>query len=275
MLYNEAMPIIFVDEYGTAWNKNRQAYNDARDIFAIIGVYFADRQAYSLAEQSFFELKNKFFFSKNVIAHDQKMRKGKHPFYAFRDASKKSAFYREFAQRAAQWDYDVFLAIIDQPAHFGKYVVSPENPYRIALQFMLERFEINKKMSAPNSIDLILESRGENFDQTLTCVIANRCRLYSSFPYQPPIYHSFFFKKNDGVAGLEIADLLLASAWRVEYNANIIKISEKRTGIGMKSSPSMTKVEAFDSVVYDLAVKPKYLKPIRKTLGQVHLKFFP
>jgi hypothetical protein len=269
------MPVIFVDEYGTAWDSNKKANNNARDIFAIIGVYFADRDAYSLAEKSFFELKNKFFFSKNVVAHDQKMRKGKHPFYAFRDTSKKSAFYHEFAQRAAQWNYDVFLAIIDQPAHFGKYVASPVNPYRIALQFMLERFELNKQIFAPNSVDLILESRGENFDQTLACVIANRCRLPSSFSYQPPIYHSFFFKKDDGVAGLEIADLLLASAWRVEYNAKIGTISANRAGIGMLAPLSTVKVQAFDSVVYDLAVKPKYLKPIGTTSGQVHLKFFP
>jgi hypothetical protein len=140
---------------------------------------------------------------------------------------------------------------------------------------MLERFEFNKQIFAPNSVDLILESRGENFDQTLTCVIANRCRLPSSFSYQPPIYHSFFFKKDDGVAGLEIADLLLASAWRVEYNANIGTISANRAGIGMLAPLSTVKVQAFDSVVYNLAVKPKYLKPIGTTSGQVHLKFFP
>jgi hypothetical protein len=140
---------------------------------------------------------------------------------------------------------------------------------------MLERFELNKQIFAPNSVDLILESRGENFDQTLTCVIANRCRLPSSFSYQPPIYHSFFFKKDDGVAGLEIADLLLASAWRVEYNANIRTISANRAGIGTLAPLSPVKVQAFDSVVYNLAVKPKYLKPIGTTSGQVHLKFFP
>ena len=265
------MPIIFVDEYGTPWKNNRKAYNDSRDIFAIIGVYFADRKNYSVAEQSFLDLKAQFFYSRNIVAHDQKMRKGNHPFYAFRHSGKRDDFYREFARRAANWNYEVFLAIIDQPAHFLRYT-SPRDPYKIALQFMLERFEYNKQIFAPSSIDLVLESRGEDFDSALTCVIANRCRLPSSFSYSPPTYHSFFFKKNDRVAGLEIADLLLASAWRVDYNANIGTISANRAHIGPLRPAN---AQPFDRDVYDLAVKPKYLRPFGPTFGQVHLKFFP
>ncbi|WP_448377437.1 DUF3800 domain-containing protein [Fervidobacterium sp.] len=265
------MPTIFVDEYGTPWKNGRRAYNDPRDIFAIIGVYFRDRKAYCAAEQSFLDLKDLFFYSRNVVAHDQKMRKGNHPFYAFRDSSKRDDFYREFAQRAANWDYEIFLAIIDQPNHFSKYI-SPSDPYRIALQFMLERFEYNKRIFAPNSIDLVLESRGKSFDSILTCVIANRCRLPSLFSYSPPNYHSFFFKKDDRVAGLEIADLLLASAWRMEYNANIGTILASRPHLGPLGP---AKVEPFDIDVYNLAVKPKYLKPFGVTSSPVHLKFFP
>jgi hypothetical protein len=86
------MPVIFVDEYGTAWDSNKKANNNARDIFAIIGVYFADRDAYSLAEKSFFELKNKFFSPKTLPRTTKKCGKESTLFTHFKMRARRALF---------------------------------------------------------------------------------------------------------------------------------------------------------------------------------------
>ncbi|UZX16816.1 DUF3800 domain-containing protein (plasmid) [Thermus sp. PS18] len=273
------MPVIFIDEYGTPKANNPQW--NPKDFFALVAVFFQEDD-YNVAEKDFLRLKRTHFYSERVVSHDQKMRKARHPFYGFRDPSRMSRFYLDFASLAQKWTYSVVLVIIDKVLTYGNV---SSNPYRPALQFLLERFDMTLSLSG--TIDVIIESRGEDFDSQLRCVFApqnsrHNCRMPSAIGYAlRGNYLPFFFKKDDLVAGLEIADLLLASAWRIEYNQNLSQFESKRIGRGLTppsgsagaSALQPASVEPFDNVIYANAVYPKYLRgPGGTSYG---LKLFP
>lgn len=276
----EVNNVIFIDEYGVPNGPNPSlsgTHQTQQNIFAIIGVYF-DSDSYQLAQRMFANLKKKHLYTDRIAAHDQDMRKGKYPFYGFTDPQKREEFYVDFANLVSYLEYKLVLAIIDKPLHYKTQTQrgqNPQNPYRLAMQFILEKFDMNIPL-ANSSVDVIIEARGEKFDQQLRCIFANTnkgCRIPSRYPIQGN-YRPFFFPKSAAIAGLEIADLLLSSAWRMELNNNLNYLSSKRANNGLPAL-NKVKVQNFDQHVFSMGVIPKYLKPIGQTQSNIAVKFFP
>ncbi len=240
--------LIFIDEYGASNS----------DFYALLGVYINGAHYLNSVVPALHDLRVKHLHAELAPLHDQEFRKGSYPYYAFSNIQRVlRPFYQDFVALLPGFNYKLVLAVIDQKGLKGKYV-NPIDAHKLALQFILEKFDINIISRLGGFSKVILEARGKQKDQQLRCIFAKKCLVGKS--YLQSTFEPFFYKKGHLVPGLELADLLLASAWRIEVH---------RRG-NQYPGNQMPKLSHYDQQVYNAGVGPKYLHPTRYAV-----KFFP
>lgn len=199
---------LFLDESGTSSLKN---IDPNFPVLVLTGLLISDAN-YTELKQKVNALKAKYFPGKQVVLYRRDMRKYERGFEIFFDDNVKRNFYADLNQILSDCNYMLISSGIDKKKHIEQYGKLADDPYEIALTFVLERvvFEANEK--GITNIAANIESRGKKEDR----IVANR---YNQILYRGSnkvaadrfqrLYSQEISRKrkDDNEIGIEIADL--------------------------------------------------------------------
>ena len=124
-----------MDESGDASLKN---INKEFPVFVLCGVLISDSEYIKLSEK-INNLKQNIFGSKGIIFHSTDIRKCDKGFAKLFDLNLKEKFYVELNSVLTNADFKIISVIINKEEHIKTYGKLAEEPYELALTFMLER----------------------------------------------------------------------------------------------------------------------------------------
>ena len=167
-------------------------------------------------ENGQFKEKGKYVKKVCFVSRQIRRRQGAFSKHYLSDAQYED-FLKELTELMAELDYIVIAASIDKEKLVSKYI-HPEQPYNLAMEFILERF--SRYLHTHNATGLIMmEARGKREDGALHQLFLefynNGTRFFGSRYIQKTITGGFYFntkwkkesKDLDTFYGLELADL--------------------------------------------------------------------
>lgn len=201
--------IIFIDESGDHSLNN---INSDFPIFVLLGMVI-DEENYKKLCNKINDFKLKYFNSTNIILHSRDIRKCEGVFSKLFDLKIKESFYDDLNSIISGSDFMLVASAILKQKHIAQYGKLADDPYEIALTFVLERvlYEFDSRKNN-QLIDVTIESRGKKEDQTLA-------KRYNELLYKGSGQVSsnrfiskynqeiLFKKKRENDVGLQIADL--------------------------------------------------------------------
>lgn len=196
--------IVYVDESG---DHGLDKIDPNSPVFALCAVLYRVVDYLGNDQPLLTELKFRLWNHDKVVFHSRDIRRRLPPFEACRDPVKNSLLLTEIAHFFNQSRATIIAAAIDKIAHKATYR-TPENPYFLALQFVMERVfgHTYRDLDPDQEIVFIFESRGANEDATLArwfADIAGGMNQWGSpFPFKAQ-----FASKLANMAGLQVADL--------------------------------------------------------------------
>lgn len=154
------------------------------------------------------EFKFRHFSHDQVILHEREIRKDSGDFSGLRDRARKAAFLDELTGLIASFDLTVVASAIRKDSLVGQCHY-PENPYKIALGFGLERVHrwLLKRAPAGGRTPVILERRGSREDDELELEFRRIC-AGGNYDGSTLHFEPRFVSKAANVPGLQIADLI-------------------------------------------------------------------
>ena len=205
------MKTLYLDEVG---DHNLGNYDRNFPIFLLCGCVI-DSNDLNDFTTNFNQLKQKYWESKNIneiIFVSRKIRKQENPFNILQNQDTRQAFYTDINNLVVSTNFQIISSIIDKPKHLNQYHLNAGNPYKLSLQFILERFFFILK-SCNDTGKIIIEARGKKEDKELNeffiYFINNGNDYFRGSELRQRITSDqlTFFKKKDNVAGLQLADL--------------------------------------------------------------------
>ena len=197
--------LVFVDESG---DHGLSSIDPAYPVFVLAFCIFRKSDYARHVLPAVTEFKFRQFSHDQVILHEREIRKDTGDFSALRDRARKAAFLGELTELVASFDLTIIASAIRKDRLIGLYRY-PENPYKIALGFGLERVHrwLLKKTSNRTRTPVILECRGAREDDELELEFRRICSggnyAGSTLQFEPR-----FVSKAANVPGLQIADLI-------------------------------------------------------------------
>lgn len=200
---------LFVDESG---DHSLNEINKDFPIFALLGMII-DNDSYQKLCDQINKFKLNYFKSTDVILHSRDIRKCEGPFSILFDLQVKQAFYNDFNTIVTNSNFMLISSAILKQKHIEQYGKLADDPYEIALTFVLERalFELDSR-EVEKKTNVIIESRGNKEDQTLAQRY-NELLYKGSGQVSPDRFITkynqeiAFKKKRENDIGLQIADL--------------------------------------------------------------------
>ena len=214
--------LLFLDESG---DHGLKTIDPNFPIFVLTGLLFSEDSYKDVCKQ-INEFKNKFFKTTAVNLHRRDMRKYERGFEILFDAEVKKRFYTDLNKILSEADYKIITSAINKEKHIATYGKLADDPYEIALTFVLERtvFEADGKTDASN-IHVTIEGRGKKEDAQLA-------RRYNGLLYrgsnqvEAARFVNIFDEeldvklKKDNICGLQLADLCAYPIARYVLNNN-------------------------------------------------------
>lgn len=190
--------IAFIDESGDHGMRN---IDPASPMFALTAAVYRE-QAYITDEiPSVAKSKFRFWNHEGAIFHAYGIKKKVGPFSICTDPAVQANLRQELCDLFRRSPTKIIAAVVDKQKHLAQYV-TPENPYYLAVRFVLERIY----MMTGKGTKIVFESRGKREDQ----IVADWCaRICAGENYGNNVFafEIAFAKKSWNVAGLQIADL--------------------------------------------------------------------
>ena len=185
-------------------------------IFVLVAMII-DQSSYEEAIPRFNALKERYFGSTEVILHEHDIRKHKGVFRVLRNPDLEQKFLGEINALIDELPFTLIASIIDKRKLLKKYRY-PDNPYALALEFVLERAHF--ALQPESEVPVILESRGRREDRELMQVF-NVIRSGNGLGGTELRHFRLIFKsKQDNELGLQIADLIARPIGRAYLNPN-------------------------------------------------------
>ena len=200
---------LFIDETGDHSLSN---IDENFPIFLIGGVLISEEE-YLLLQNKMNNFKVKFFNTTNIILHSRDIRKINPPFQVLFDLEVKKQFYEKLNQIIVNTDFTIIPVAIMKEEHIKRYGRTADNPYTIALSFLLERVIYDcDALGNCDEVEIIIEKRGKREDSELFSVyqkIMSRGTWYVRAERFTKLFSSICFKdKKDNDIGLQLSDLV-------------------------------------------------------------------
>lgn len=199
---------LFIDESG---DHGLKTIDPSFPTFALCGILmsFDTHKAFVL---SMYDLKNKFWNTKEVIFHSRDIRRCEKEFSILFNMDIKRDFYNGLSKIISETDYTILSAVINKSEYIKKYGKTG-NVYSIALNFILERavYFLDTK-SKVESLSIIVEKRGKIEDLELSKYY-NAVRSNGTGYVEPSRMSKYGFTmrfkaKSENINGLQLADLI-------------------------------------------------------------------
>jgi len=211
---------LFLDESGTSDLTN---IDPSFPVLALTGVLITD-DSYKELQTKITSLKQKYFPGKDVVLHRRDMRKYERGFEIFFDDNVKRNFYSDLNNILSEVDYMLISSVVDKKQHIEQYGKLADDPYEIALTFIMERTLFEADELHADSAHVFIESRGKREDR----IVSER---YNTILYRGSQTDSVRFQqlfdtelsmrhKIDNEAGIEVADLCAYPIARYVLNNN-------------------------------------------------------
>lgn len=156
--------VLFLDESG---DHGLKTIDPNFPVFVLTGLLFSE-QSYQNVCAQVDALKRKFFNSTGVVLHRRDMRKYERGFEILFDDDVKRRFYTALNAILQAADYTIVASVINKQKHIEQYGKLADDPYEIALTFVLERtlFEADDKLNV-EGVHVTIEGRGKKEDRRL------------------------------------------------------------------------------------------------------------
>lgn len=201
--------LLFIDESGDHSLTN---INPDFPVFALLGLII-DSGSYQKLCEEINTFKVKYFKTTDVILHSRDIRKCNGPFSILFDLKIKENFYNDLNLIISKANFLLVASAILKQKHIEQYGKLADDPYEIALTFVLERvlFEFDHRKSEQN-VDVIIESRGKKEDQILAQRFNELLYKGSSQVVSDRFVKKYteeikFKRKSENDIGLQLADL--------------------------------------------------------------------
>ena len=212
--------LLFLDESGTSSLKNIDPYFP---VLVLTGLLIS-KENYVVLEDKVNRLKRKYFSEKQVVFHRRDMRKYERGFEIFFNESIKRRFYSDLNNILSEVDFELISSAIDKKKYLATYGKLTNDPYQIALTFVLEQaiVAIDNKNTI---IQSCIESRGKKEDKIVQAqydkIIHRGSHDISATRFSSRFSSSLNLrKKSDMEIGIEIADLCAYPIARFVLNNN-------------------------------------------------------
>lgn len=238
--------IMFLDESGD--NNLRNIIHDY-PIFVLGGIIAEEQHYNRTIRPSVIQFKDNFFGS-GIILHTREIKRNIGRFSILKDSVTRKKFYQDINLLIDQENFYTIAGIIDKQQFVSRYI-DPYDPYRLLLEFLLERFFLFLQGNNARG-DVVVESRGAHLDTQIKVAFDNLLKkgnkyiknfaLYINTPLQ-------IEKKAPDNIGLQIADLVVTPIGRnflkkkpyiIEYSTiehKFLRNSGRYKGIGLKIFP--------------------------------------
>lgn len=245
---------VFIDESGEANIINP----DPRfNIFVLCGIIFSE-DSYTRFDNSFNEIKNKYFSSTNIVFHSSEMRKKTGVFKIFQDKDILQSFYNDIDKIFIHHEYTILACIVNKDEYKLQYP-KRNTAYEDALTFICERsIAFIGKGHKANTLHFCLEKRGQKKDIILkklyTQIIKYGTTYKSTNDFRVCHPNIFFRGKHQNINGLQFADLCAYPIARVHLTPDSFQPTYKlfenkiyknnkeiKDGYGLKYFPKKVK----------------------------------
>ncbi|MDQ0062398.1 DUF3800 domain-containing protein [Paenibacillus harenae] len=198
--------LVFLDESG---DHSMQHIDIQFPVFALAGIIFESNYYYNVANPIIDGLKYKYWGHRNIIFHSVDIRKQKDVFSILRQKEVRESFLDDMTGMMNALDYKIIASGIHKADHMRQYT-TPENPYNLTLEFIMERLFFYFKGS-PSKCLLIAESRDDADNRRLYQVFSRLMRNgngnVSAAEFQANITDLKFIPKVNNENGNQISDL--------------------------------------------------------------------
>ena len=213
---------LFIDESGTSSLKN---VDPNFPILVLTGLLISEKSYRDLVSD-IDTLKRKYFGEKQIVLHRRDMRKYENGFEIFFDDNTKRRFYNDLNKILSESNYTLISSAIDKNKHIEHYGKLANDPYQMALSFVLERAIMETDTSHNGArVEVYIESRGRREDKNIS-ERYNQLLYRGSYTISKQRFLNRFSedikirKKSDGIVGIEIADLCAYPIARYLLNSN-------------------------------------------------------
>lgn len=200
---------LFLDESGHHGMKKRgQQY----PILVLCGCFIEKNYYKSQFTKDFNHLKLKYFKTTDIIFHSRDIRKWQKRFKVLGNLKIRNNFYKDLDNFVANADFKIISTAILKDKFIEQYGPRADDPYELALTFILERAIFLSDNLGCKKIEIIAEARGKKEDAGLhtqhQLILAhgttyvNRKRLKNKFS------DIEFVKKKRNNLGIQLADLV-------------------------------------------------------------------
>lgn len=197
--------IIYADESG---DHNLSSVNPHYPLFVLVFCIINKNDYAKRIVPVFQEIKFDFFGHDMTIFHEHDIRKANSDFNILRSRDIRLEFMAKLTKIISTSPFTVVAAAIDKKKLVSQYT-NPNNPYKLALTFCLERsFSFLKDTGQENRTTyLVVESRGAKEDKNLELEFLRTCQGYNYFQ-RPLPFKLIFADKKVNSTGLQLSDLI-------------------------------------------------------------------
>lgn len=234
------MLVLFIDESG---DHNLDVIDPQYPLFVLGGCVIDLDYHDAIVKPRLCEFKKSLFDRDDFILHTADIARRRGIFSKLTDKAFREHFYEETNRLMDEVDYTIIASVIKKTEHLRRYGLAAIDPYMLCLRILVERFvlEIKNRGGAVSGL-IIAESRDETLDNELRLawmelrtsgtayITASEVRKYVS--------ELHIRNKNNNIAGLQIADLIVSPVGRFVLGKNpkqdwqIIKKKLRKNSVG-------------------------------------------
>lgn len=162
-------------------------------------------------------LKLKYWDHEGVNLHSRDIRKASGPFAIMQNTALRQPFMDDLSVLMRDLPYEAFIVGIHKQKLCDRYVRA-DNPYELALTFVMERLLFCLEQRDQPVLPIIAEARGTNEDNALKAaffdLISNGTRYIGKNRFEKRAFLLKFHNKLKNIAGIQLADLCAHPAAR-------------------------------------------------------------
>ena len=207
------MKILFLDESGT---HNLSIIDPQYPVFVLGGLIVDKDYAEGELVQRVQEFKRNLFDRTDIILHTADIARNRNGFERMTDTNFRANFHSRLNELMKSLDYKTVACVIKKDQHLARYGVEALDPYMLSLNVLVERFCFELRPGEKGII--VAEKRGPTLDHELDLAWLNLkiqgTRYLHAARIEENISQLVTKQKNENVAGLQLADLVVSPIGR-------------------------------------------------------------
>lgn len=155
--------------------------------------------------------KLRYFAHEGINLHSREIRKADGPFNILQHQTVRQSFLADLSKVMAKLPFTLFITAIQKNDYVKRYGLEARNPYDVALEYSFERILHFMESCGETQLPVIAEARGQQEDDALRAsfhkLMTQGTYYNSAERFQKLICPISFRRKNDNIAGIQVADL--------------------------------------------------------------------